>query len=72
MNNLSVIENGFTAKSNGLPENTKNLFQRIVEVIEDIPVFDLHTHLFAPQFSSLNLYQFLTRSDILWHLTDSQ
>lgn len=35
---------------------TSNLREMVHEVVNDTPVLDMHTHLFAPQFGTLNLY----------------
>lgn len=36
--------------------DAKELRRQVTEVIVAAPVFDLHTHLFAPEFGALNLY----------------
>lgn len=62
MNNLTVkqFEKTISAdgdgRSGGNAQNIQELRRQVDEIITNTPVFDLHTHLFAPQFGELNLY----------------
>jgi hypothetical protein len=61
MNNLTVkqFEKKISADGDGRGENVQTLEQlrkQVSETIAETPVFDLHTHLFAPEFGALNLY----------------
>lgn len=64
MNNLTVKEFEKTISADGdgrdgFGKNARNLQElrgQVDEIIKKTPVFDLHTHLFAPEFGQLNLY----------------
>jgi hypothetical protein len=43
------------SKPDGAP-STQNLRGQIDEAVKNVTVFDLHTHLFAPQFGAMNLW----------------
>lgn len=61
MNNLTVkqFEKTISADGDGRdgnPRDVSELRRQVDETISTTPVFDLHTHLFAPEFGGLNLY----------------
>jgi hypothetical protein len=62
MNNLTVKQFAPTISadgdghSDGNARNANQLRKQVEEVISNTPVFDLHTHLFAPQFGAMNLF----------------
>jgi len=61
MNNLTVKQFETTVSAavddhDGNAPDTNQLRQQIEEIISNTPVFDLHTHLFAPQFGAMNLF----------------
>ncbi|MDQ3323326.1 MAG: glucuronate isomerase [Acidobacteriota bacterium] len=61
MNNLTVkqFEKTISADGDGRdgnPRDVSDLRRQVDEIISTTPVFDLHTHLFAPEFGELNLY----------------
>ncbi len=61
MNNLTVkqFEKTISADGDGRdgnPRDVSELRRQVNEIISTTPVFDLHTHLFAPEFGGLNLY----------------
>jgi hypothetical protein len=48
-----------SADGDGLGENAgyeRELRRQVDEIVQKTPVFDLHTHLFAPEFGALNLF----------------
>jgi hypothetical protein len=58
MNNLTVkqFETRTNADGAGAAHDVRELRRQVDEIISTAPVFDLHTHLFAPQFDVLSLY----------------
>ena len=62
MNNLTVkqfepiISADGDGHSDGNAHDAHRLRQQVNEIISKTPVFDLHTHLFAPQFGAMNLF----------------
>src|SRR5215218_9392096 len=58
MSNLTVkeLENRTIADGAGAARNESELRRMVDEAIGTVPVVDMHTHLFAPQFGDLNLY----------------
>ena len=61
MNNLTVrqFEKSTSDDGSGTGGDAGNLAElrgQVEEIIADTPVFDLHTHLFAPEFGELNLF----------------
>lgn len=61
MNDLTIkqFEKATFPDTDGRDENARDvshLRRQVDEIILNTPVFDLHTHLFAPQFGELNLY----------------
>jgi len=62
MNNLTVkqfepkISAAGDGHNDGNAHDARQLRQQVEEVISNTPVFDLHTHLFAPEFGTLNLF----------------
>ncbi|MEJ7861705.1 MAG: hypothetical protein WKF90_08710 [Pyrinomonadaceae bacterium] len=61
MNNLTIkqFEKTISADGDGRdgnPRDVSELRRQVDETISTTPVFDLHTHLFAPEFGGLNLY----------------
>lgn len=61
MNNLAVKSFETSFSSDGVLENggsstAQNLRGQIDEAVKNVTVFDLHTHLFAPQFGAMNLW----------------
>ncbi len=60
MNNFTVkqFENQTSADGAGAStaHDVRELRRQVDEIISTAPVFDLHTHLFAPQFGELSLY----------------
>ena len=51
---ISADGNGRDGGGNAI--SAEHLRREVSKIIHDTPVFDLHTHLFAPQFGALNLY----------------
>ena len=45
-----------TSKDDGLARDARELRRHVDEVIAAMPVTDMHTHLYAPQFGELNLW----------------
>ncbi len=59
MNNLTTQQFEPMISADGRDGNARKaeqLRQQVNETIANTPVFDLHTHLFAPEFGALNLY----------------
>lgn len=62
MNDLTVKNFDFSvsadeaAKNNGGADAIEVLRRQIDEAVKNVTVFDIHTHLFAPQFGALNLW----------------
>jgi len=60
MNNLTVKTFEYYTNADGAGASTahdvQELRRQVDEAISTTPVFDLHTHLFAPQFGDLSLY----------------
>lgn len=61
MNNLTVKSFETSISADGSAQNfgaiaAHTLRQQIDEVVANVTVFDIHTHLFAPQFGELNLW----------------
>lgn len=61
MNNLTVKTLDDSVSRNGSARNhgvqaAQNLRQQIDEIVKNVAVFDLHTHLFALQFGEMNLW----------------
>lgn len=59
MNNLTTKQFEPIVSADGLDGNAPNVEQlrrEVFDVVSNAPVFDLHTHLFAPEFGALNLY----------------
>ncbi|MCA1624719.1 MAG: glucuronate isomerase [Acidobacteria bacterium] len=60
MNNLTTKQLDLAISSDGATDNkalaANELWQQVYEIISTAPVFDLHTHLYAPQFGELNLF----------------
>ncbi len=60
MNDLNIKQLDLAVSSDGAADNktrdVNELRKQINEIISTTPVFDLHTHLYAPQFGDLNLF----------------
>ncbi len=61
MNNLTItqFEKTISADGDGQGGNARDvqeLRRQVDKIISNTPVFDLHTHLFAPEFGELNLF----------------
>ncbi len=60
MNDLNIKQLDLAVSSDGAADNktrdVNELRKQVNEIISTTPVFDLHTHLYAPQFGDLNLF----------------
>lgn len=57
MNNLTSKESeNLTNAGDSIAHDIQELRGQVHEIVSTVPVIDLHTHLFAPQFGELNLW----------------